>query len=118
LFDFAARVDSRKLNRGVLEALVQCGAFDSVLEPLGVHRASAFTAIERVLERARAATRDREAGQATLFGLFQSAAAETSSSSAAEEYPVVEAWDRLEMLRREKQALGCYVSGHPLFRYG
>ncbi len=118
LFDFASRVDSRKLNRGVLEALVQCGAFDSVLEPMGVHRARAFAAIERALERARSATRDREAGQATLFGLFDSAGGTGVAEASGEEYPEVQAWDRLEMLRREKEALGCYVSGHPLFRYG
>ena len=36
LFDFASRVDSRRLNKGVLEALVQCGAFDSMLAPMGI----------------------------------------------------------------------------------
>lgn len=116
LFDFAARVDSKRLNRGVLEALVQCGAFDTALAPTGVHRARAFAAIERALERARSATRDREAGQATLFGLFEAGGGGAKSSG--DEYPEIEAWDRLEMLRREKAALGCYVSGHPLFRYG
>jgi DNA polymerase-3 subunit alpha len=35
-----------------------------------------------------------------------------------DEYPPAGEWDRLELLRREKAALGCYVSGHPLFRYG
>lgn len=120
LFDFASRVDGRKLNRGVLEALVQCGAFDSVCEPNGIHRARAYAAVERALERARAATRDRESGQSSLFGLFDAGgsggAGGTTSNEA--EFPEAKAWDRLEMLRREKAALGCYVSGHPLFRYG
>lgn len=119
LFDFSSRVDSRKLNRGVLEALVQCGAFDSILGPIGIHRARAFSAVERALERARSATRDREAGQATLFGLFDAGGSGDGGLAPSEgEYPEAEAWDRLEMLRREKAALGCYVSGHPLFRYG
>lgn len=124
LFDFASRVDAKRLNKGVLEALVQCGAFDSVLEPIGITRARAYEAVDRALERSRSATRDRERGQATLFGLFEQAAGQPGGGgagggrSSAEEYPVVEAWDRLEMLRREKAALGCYVSGHPLFRYG
>jgi len=118
LFDFATRVDSKRLNRGLLEALVSCGAFDSVLEPMKVHRASAFAAVERCLERARAATRDREAGQATLFGLFANHPAVLESAVSGKEYPELEAWDRLELLAREKAALGCYVSGHPLFRYG
>lgn len=119
LFDFASRVDGRKLNRGVLEALVQCGAFDTVCQPNGIHRARAFAAVERALERARSATKDRESGQASLFGLFESADAPSETGGADDaNYPHAEAWDRLELLRREKAALGCYVSGHPLFRYG
>lgn len=117
LFDFAARVDGRKLNRGVLEALVQCGAFDSVCAPNGIHRARAFAAVERALERARSATKDRESGQASLFGLFD-ATPRGAEQARENEYPDAVAWDRLELLRREKAALGCYVSGHPLFRYG
>lgn len=120
LFDFASRVDGRKLNRGVLEALVQCGAFDTVNAPNGIHRARAYAAVERALERARSATRDRESGQATLFGLFSAAPTTTESPKLGNvsEFPAADPWDRLEMLRREKAALGCYVSGHPLFRYG
>lgn len=117
LFDFSSRVDGRRLNKGVLESLIQCGAFDSILEPLGIHRARAFEAIDRALERSRSATRDREAGQATLFGMFEQQASK-STQHAMDEYPEVEPWDHLELLRREKAALGCYVSGHPLFRYG
>ncbi len=118
LFDFASRVDGRKLNRGVLEALVQCGAFDTVCAPNGIHRARAFAAVERALERARSATKDRESGQANLFGLFDAAPAQEGATISDAQYPEAEAWDRLELLRREKAALGCYVSGHPLFRYG
>jgi DNA polymerase-3 subunit alpha len=121
LFDFASRVDGRKLNRGVLEALVQCGAFDSVCQSNGIHRARAYAAVERALERARSATKDRESGQASLFGLMGgggAAIAGSGASASEREFPEAAAWDRLEMLRREKAALGCYVSGHPLFRYG
>ena len=118
LFDFASRVDSKRLNKGVLEALVQCGAFDSVLEPIGVSRARAFAAIERAVERSRSASRDRERGQTTLFGMFDAAREAEGSKAALAEYPPAEEWDQIERLRREKQALGWYVSGHPLMRYG
>lgn len=120
LLDFAARVDARRLNRGVLEALVQCGAFDSSLDPIGISRARAYAAVDRALERARSASRDRERGQTTLFGLFE-AAREVGPAIEApplEDYPPALSWDRHERLRREKAALGCYVSGHPLLRYG
>jgi len=118
LFDFAARVDAKRLNKGVLEALVQCGAFDSVLGPMGVSRARAYAAIDRVLERSRSSSRDRERGQTTLFGMFDAAEQANGRESSGDEYPTVIEWDRLELLRREKAALGCYVSGHPLLRYG
>jgi DNA polymerase-3 subunit alpha len=118
LFDFATRVDAKRLNKGVLEALVQCGAFDSVLEPRGVTRARAFAAIDRALERSRSASRDRERGQTTLFGMFDQAKKNGAPSASGDEYPTdVDEWDRMQLLVREKAALGCYVSGHPLFRY-
>ncbi len=120
LFDFAARVDGKRLNKGVLESLVHAGAFDSVLEPRGVSRWRAFAAIDRALERARSASRDRERGQSTLFSMFEAAApaAREGERGGEEVYPEAEAWDRLELLRRERGALGLYVSGHPLARYG
>jgi DNA polymerase-3 subunit alpha len=118
LFDFAARVDAKRLNRGVLEALVQSGAFDASLGERSISRARAMAAVEVALERARQATRDRERGQATLFGLFDAAAPGKAESAAIGDYPDSEEWDRVELLHREKQALGCYVSGHPLHRYG
>jgi DNA polymerase-3 subunit alpha len=120
LFDLAARVDAKRVNKAVFEALVQCGAFDSSLEERGVSRARAFASIDVALERSRAASRDREAGQTTLFGLFDAARpAERAGPSApsAGDYVDHEPWDRREMLVRERQSLGFYVSGHPLDRY-
>ncbi|MFO0659879.1 MAG: DNA polymerase III subunit alpha, partial [Polyangiaceae bacterium] len=116
LFDFAARVDAKRLNRAVLEALVQCGAFDTSLVHDGVSRARAYAGIDLALERARSASKDRERGQTSLFGLFS--AAEATSGPPKSEYPQAEPWDFRETLAREKQALGYYVSGHPLDRYG
>jgi DNA polymerase III subunit alpha len=120
LFDFAARVDSKRLNKGVLEALVQCGAFDTASRRIGVTRARTFGAVDRALERSRSATRDRERGQTSLFGMLATAVPKSNGrGQELEDYtPLVGEWDRLEMLRREKDALGCYVSGHPLSRYG
>ncbi len=117
LFDFGQRVDARRLNKGVLESLVQCGAFDSTLAPIGISRARAFAAVDRALERSRASSRDREAGQETLFGLFDTGVASEPAEQALD-YPPAEEWDRFETLRREKQALGWFVTGHPLDRYG
>nr|MBP9112957.1 DNA polymerase III subunit alpha [Polyangiaceae bacterium] len=118
MFDFASRVDAKKMNKGVLEALVQCGAFDRTLQSIRVSRAQAFLAIELALERSRSASRDREVGQTNLFGLLEAAStSKVKSGEGSLEYPKTENWDRHEMLVREKQALGFYVSGHPLERY-
>ena len=117
LFDFASRVDLRRVNKGVAEALVQCGALDAVHEALGVHRASAHRAIEAALERGRRASQDREAGQTNLFGLLEPVEARAVQKSGLASFPRAEPWDMKELLAREKTTLGFYVSGHPLERY-
>jgi DNA polymerase-3 subunit alpha len=114
LFDLAQRVDARRLNKGMLEALVQSGALDATVADRGKSRPQIYASIDRALERARSATKDREAGQTTLFGML----AEGKGSSQASDYAESEPWDSRETLQREKQALGFYVSGHPLDRYG
>ena len=118
LFDFASRVDAGKVSKTSLEALVNCGAFDTMLASSGISRARAHAAIDRALERSREATRDRKRGQATMFGLFGGGEAAAEPASKLADYPEVPPWDLRETLVREKQALGFYVSGHPLARYG
>jgi DNA polymerase-3 subunit alpha len=118
LFDFAGRVDARKVNKASLESLIQCGAFDSVLSPRGVTRARAHASVDRALERSRSASKDRERGQTTLFALLETRAGTGPAPSTYDEYPLCEPWDLSGTFTREKQALGFYVSGHPLERYG
>ena len=117
LFDLAARVDAKRVNKAVFEALVQCGAFDSTLEERGVSRARAFASVDVALERSRAASRDREAGQTSMFGMFDAAPTSEARAPSAGDYVECEPWDRRELLVRERQSLGFYVSGHPLERY-
>jgi DNA polymerase III alpha subunit len=69
LFDFRSRVDARKLNRGVLEALVHCGAFDATLRDGSVTRAQAFAAIDLALDRGRSARRGLGSNPALVVGL-------------------------------------------------
>jgi DNA polymerase-3 subunit alpha len=113
LFDFTARVDLRRVNKAVVEALVQSGAFDSLHEASGVHRAQALTAVDAAIERGKVASADRASGQTDLFGML--AADETPKAySTAAAFPAAPPWDRKDKLRREKSALGFYLSGHPL----
>ncbi len=105
LFDFTERVDARRVNRRVIEALVKCGVFDS-LHP---NRASVWASLDAVLERAAAKQRDRAVGQESLFGGIPGA--ELNDAPALVE---VTAWSERERLASEKELLGFYVSGHPL----
>jgi DNA polymerase III subunit alpha len=120
LFDLAERVDARKLNRAVLEALVYSGTFDAALNARGLGRARAIASVDRALERGKSAARDRECGQRNIFELFAApaAAAKNGASQGDVDYVQAEPWDLRETLKREKEALGFYVSGHPLDRYG
>ncbi len=117
VFDFASRVDLRRVNKAVAEALVQCGAFDAVHEAMGVDRAKAHGAIEAAIERGKKASADRESGQTSLFGMLEPAEQRAAQQTGAGSFPSVEPWDLRELLAREKATLGFYVSGHPLARY-
>jgi DNA polymerase-3 subunit alpha len=112
LFDFATRVDTRKINKKVVEALVKCGAFDFE----GVPRWQVHAAIEQAFAAGASAQADRQSGQASLFGALP--VAETTPR-----YPrlgdplgerVVEEWPERVRLAFEKEALGFYITGHPL----
>ena len=81
-------------------------------------RSRAHAAVDLALERSRSASRDRERGQTTLFSLLENRAGGEEVPEKLDEYPPRDPWDLRETLKREKQALGFYVSGHPLDRYG
>ncbi len=107
--DFCARVDTRKVNKRVLESLVKCGAFDS-LEP---NRAKLFEGIDRAIDYSQAVKREKESGQLSLFSLDGGAEGTTASLS----LPDVPPWSQQEKLAHEKEAIGFYISGHPLDPY-
>jgi DNA polymerase-3 subunit alpha len=113
LFDFAARVDLRKVNKTAVEALVQCGAFGTSHGPMGVNRAQAFAAIDAALERGRKLHAERNSGQTNLLSLLT----DESRPQTSVEFPKAVMWDDAARLVREKNILGFYVSGHPLDRY-
>lgn len=109
LFHFCEEVDSRSLNKRVLEGLIKSGALDS----LGWKRSQYAEMIDAAIEYGQKARRDRESGQKGLF------AALTSGQSAIPEPspPDIPEWPPEQRLAFEKEALGFYVSGHPLDRF-
>ncbi len=108
--DFAARMDTRAVNKKMLEALVKCGAFDFS----GENRATLFARLDQVLAAASSLQKDRKAGQGGLFDDFEMA---PKSKTATPGTPAVAPWTTDEVLTFEKELLGFYVSGHPLDSY-
>ncbi len=105
LFDFVKRIDLKMLNRKVFEALIKCGALDT----LPGNRAQKLDALDVALEVATRAARDRESGQVSLFGDVSVAHEELKPQLRQLAPPPV-----LEALTWEKETLGIFVSGHPL----
>ena len=123
LFDFCERVDLKRVNRRVLEALVKCGAFDSTwkapledMKAVGDARARLYAAISNAIDRGQKTQSEQAAGQSSLFNLF-AAATPGMQADTIDSYPEAEPWSDRVLLRMEKETLGFYVTGHPLDRY-
>jgi DNA polymerase-3 subunit alpha len=104
--DLLSRINLTKVNRKVLEALIQAGALDS-LHP---NRARLMAGLESALERVQNLKRLQAARQMSMFG-------ETVEPEGDDWLPEAPAWEESEKLAREKEALGIYLSGHPLDAY-
>jgi DNA polymerase-3 subunit alpha len=103
--DFARRINPRAVNKRVLESLAASGAFDT-LEP---NRARSFAAVDIVLAAAQRAHDNAALGQDELFG-----GATTKEPLAL---PVLEPWLPAERLQKEFDAIGFFLTGHPLDDY-
>ncbi len=119
LFDFASRVDAKRVNKGVFEALVQCGAFDTTLSRAGRHARARLRrrSTSRSNDRARRAAIARPGRRTCSACSTPLPRPPTVAAAAPATTCECEPWDRREMLVRERQSLGFYVSGHPLERY-
>jgi DNA polymerase-3 subunit alpha len=115
LFTLCEHVDLRLVNKRVLESLIKAGAMDSLVEDgraVASRRARLFAAVDRALEHGSRHQRDRDKGQSQLFGGSDGEAGGTA-------VPLLEAapWSEVQQLAGEKEALGFYMSGHPLERF-
>jgi DNA polymerase-3 subunit alpha len=107
LVDFCKRVDASRVNRRILESLIQAGAFDFT----GMQRSRLFASLDHVL-RFCCATQDPN--QLNMFSGLQG---RDSPAFSLLDAPDHEGWDEKETLKREKESLGFYITGHPLDRY-
>ncbi|MGB2402124.1 MAG: DNA polymerase III subunit alpha [Akkermansiaceae bacterium] len=112
LDDLSNRLDSRSVNKRILENLVKAGAMDWT----GETRAGMFARVEQVVASASSAQRDRAQGQDSLFDTMDFAGASQDTDRGNSSTEIVE-WPKDERLSNEKELLGYYTSGHPLDKY-
>lgn len=110
LEDFASRLDSKSVNRKILENLIKAGAFDFTME----RRDEMFSRVGQIIAGSSAAQKDRQTGQGALFDMNDLMTA-APAPDVIEEDRVV--WNQREYLTHEKDLLGFYVTGHPLDEY-
>jgi len=107
LFDFCRRVESSKVSKRVIECLIQCGAFDFT----GQFRSRLFAGLEDVLKRCG---KHNDPNQLSIFAAIET---QNGGPSHLVELPEIDEWPEKERLAREKEALGFYITGHPLDRF-
>src|SRR5262249_54553974 len=111
IWDFCERVDASVLNKGMLEGLVACGALDST----GDTCMGMMTVLEQALSSGTKQQADAMMGHMSIFDLAGDGNGSLDEPLARSHPPVPPGeWDRAELLAREKDALGLYVSSHPL----
>ncbi len=121
LFDFCERIPAGVVNKGVLEALIKCGAFDALhgTEQRAAMSAAVESAMQRGAQEAELRTSDD-----FLFGAIAAQAEPEQRSDSGQDastddpqLPNIPAWDTAATLSHEKQVLGFFVSSHPLDRH-
>ncbi|BAX53999.1 DNA polymerase III subunit alpha [Photobacterium damselae subsp. piscicida] len=108
LFDFCARIDTKKVNKRVLERLIKSGAMDR----LGPNRASMMASLDDAI---RAASQHHQAeafGQTDMFGVLTEAPEEVEHK-----YANIPEWPDKVWLEGERETLGLYLIGHPINAY-
>ena len=107
LFDFCRRVDARKVNRRVLEALIRSGALDGV----GGSRAAMMVSLTSAMQAAEQLSRDQSSGQNDMFG---ETLPDLSADFRLQDTPE---WGESDRLLGERDTLGLYLTGHPITEF-
>ncbi|WP_017014273.1 OB-fold nucleic acid binding domain-containing protein [Enterovibrio norvegicus] len=108
LFDFCARIDTKKVNKRVIEKLIQSGALDR----LGPHRAAMVASLDNAIKSASQHHQAEAFGQADMFGVLTDAPEEVEHK-----YANVPHWPEKVWLEGERETLGLYLTGHPINSY-
>jgi DNA polymerase-3 subunit alpha len=113
IFDLAKSVDLRVVNKKCLESLICAGALDC----LQGTRAQLFEAIDKAIEYGGSFQKERSSGQVNLFESFFTDSGDSETAIPEPSLPNTPPWPYNQLLQREKETLGFYISGHPLDRY-
>jgi DNA polymerase-3 subunit alpha len=108
IYDFCERVDLKRVNKRVIEALIKSGAFDDIES---VNRASLTAVIDDAVQFGQSIQKDKGSNQISMFDLLAS-----SGPPPKPKIPLLKEWPEKERLQQEKETLGFYISGHPLQR--
>ena len=111
--DLVKRLDSKDLNKRVLESLIKCGAFDNISD----NRASLMMGYEKLLDSVSMDRKKNVKGQISLFDGFQMGKETVEVQQEISSIPKINEFEERERLAMEKEVLGMYVSGHPLGEY-
>lgn len=110
--DLLKRLDSKDINKRVIESLIKCGAFDTISE----NRASLMAGYESLIDSVSMDRKKNVQGQISLFEAF-ACEDEVSQLQEVATLPTLKEYDERERLNLEKEVLGMYVSGHPLSEF-
>jgi DNA polymerase III subunit alpha len=111
--DFLSRVDLRKVNKRVIESLIKCGSFDT----LGYNRRQLIGCCEEAMEEAQRKQKEMLSNQSSFFDELDKVGCSQKNSAGSYRIPDLPEWDRKELLAIEKETLGFYITGHPLYGY-
>ncbi|MEE8335850.1 MAG: DNA polymerase III subunit alpha, partial [Candidatus Neomarinimicrobiota bacterium] len=109
IFDFTSKVDLRAVNRKVLESMIMAGALDS----LSGNRAEKFASIDTALKYGQQIQENQARNQ---FDLFMGNG-KNDDSDMIPPLRVLDEWMESDLLNKEKEVLGLYLTGHPLLRF-
>ncbi|MBI4710777.1 MAG: DNA polymerase III subunit alpha, partial [Nitrospirae bacterium] len=102
--DFCSRCDSKRVNKKVIEGLIKAGAMDSMGK-----RAQLMEGLPEVMESAVRYQKEINTGQESMFGDVR--------ELPVERLPLIDEWNESKLLSMEKEALGFFITGHPLNKY-
>ena len=106
LEDYAGRLDAKSMNKRQFERMAAAGAFDALNDN---NRAQVVASAETILRHAQSLAAEKESGQVSLFG-----APESGGGLGLPDLPAMPRWSALERLAAEFEAIGFYLSAHPL----